>query len=152
MNMLAFILAGLAGTFAMSAFTTMVFKLLRRPYRVITILAAMMQFKPIQFDHLDTLSKQVPRGILVCAVVLHYSIGIIFTYAYCVVISRGWFSLSLAGAILFGAVIGTIGVIGWLVFFKLHPSPPGISLRHYLSTIWMGHVVLAVVAYYVMLI
>jgi hypothetical protein len=138
--------AGLLGTAAMSVFTFLIFILLRKPYRVVLILADMLQFR-------KTTSPDAipPTGFLICATLLHYAIGILFTTEYDLSIARGLLDLSIVHSLVYGAIIGIIGIVGWRIFFALHPNPPRISLVVYLSVIWLGHLILSFVIRYVYL-
>lgn len=137
MGLLTAILAGVAGTLAMTCFTQITAQLLKRPFYVVLILATMLQFKrDIAPPNAST---------YVAATILHYFIGIMFSYLYLWLMLEGFVSNDTFSAILYGAVIGSVGIIGWRIFFKIHPNPPPIDTM-YFAMIWLGHLWLSIIA------
>jgi hypothetical protein len=136
------ILAGILGTVAMTLCTEIAFRLLKRPYHVVRILARMLQGRSIPSD--GTLRP----GTYLLASFLHYAIGVAFSFGYQWLVFRNILSPGVFPALLFGAFIGLIGITGWRIFFAIHPLPPNVSLKQYLPAIWVGHIVLAFVMYY----
>ena len=137
MNISLIIIAGLAGTFAMTACAELVFIIIKRPYHIVSTLARMIQFrKP---------TREKPRlGYYLVAMVLHYIIGVGFCYGYYCALSTGLLNLSVIHSVVYGVIIGIVAIIGWRIFFAIHPDPPQYSLPIYLLVIWIGHIVLAV--------
>lgn len=137
-----FIIAGLVGTLVMTGTTELVATITRMPFHVIRILASMLPFqKHPTPPNTKTFSL---------AVILHYTIGVVFAYGYVIVIGRGWFNADLLSSILYGVIIGTIAIAGWRLFFLIHPNPPPIPLKGYLPVIWTGHIVLSLTFYVVL--
>ncbi|HZB12974.1 MAG TPA: hypothetical protein VE467_08105 [Chryseolinea sp.] len=131
------ILAGLVGTLVMTCFSQITAYFLKKPFYVVTILAMMLPFKK---------NVSAPNVyVYTAATVLHYFIGFVFAYIYFWQLE--WLiSNDIVSALLYGAIIGSIAIIGWKVFFSIHPNPPPIELTLYLIMIWFGHIALSVTA------
>ena len=136
MGLLTSILAGLAGTLAMTSFAEITAHLLKKPYFVVIILATMLPFKK------DLSPPKASTYIL--ATILHYAIGVGFAYAYLWLMLKGIITNNTLTALLYGIAIGIIAIIGWRVFFAIHPNPPRIK-PIYFAMIWMGHIVLSII-------
>ena len=128
------ILAGIVGTFLMTISAEIVAGLFKAPFHVVRILATMLPFKK-RVEPPSTLTY-------VLASTVHYLIGVIFAYVY-VWLLLHWINRDLFSATIYGATLGTIAVIVWSIFFRIHPNPPSIPLKGYLPVIWVGHVILA---------
>lgn len=133
------LLAGIVGTVLMTWFTSAAFRMLKDPYKVVWILGNMIMFRPY-----TPVTKQPTSGSFAFAVCIHYVVGVLFSFAYRVLIVQGYWPFHFAAAVLYGCIIGSVGVVGWKLFLRLHPAPPFISQRHYLWVIWWGHLVLAI--------
>jgi hypothetical protein len=135
------ILAGILATLTMTAFVEIVAFVTRKPFHVITILSEMLAF-----GHWFRPSQQ--KIIYAGALILHYAIGVGFSYGYLLVLQLHWIRQVLSHALLFGAVAGLIGITGWKIFFAIHPDPPAIERSKYLAVIWSGHIAYAIGLFY----
>ena len=132
------LLAGISGTLIMTGFTESVAFFFKKPFHDIRILSIMLPFQK---------KIESPRpGIYLAATLLHYLIGVIFTYFYQWQLMERWIINDLLSAFLYGGIIGSIAVIGWRIYFSIHPNPPPIDLKSYLLTIWFGHIALSMTA------
>lgn len=137
MGLLTSILAGIAGTLAMTSFAEITAHLLRKPYFVVIILATMLPFNR---------DLSPPKAsTYIAATILHYAIGVGFAYAYFGLLLEGLISNNALTALLYGVAIGVIAIAGWRLFFTIHPNPPRIKPT-YFALIWLGHIVLSIVA------
>ena len=136
LNLWIAILAGLSGTLIMTCFTLIMSHILKKPFYVVMILATMLPLKK------DVSTPNV--FIYIVATFIHYFIGVIFSYLYLWQLDERLIINDLLSALLYGAIIGSIAVIGWRAFFFLHPNPPPIELVPYLMTIWSGHITLSI--------
>ena len=127
---------GVIATAVMTGFTDGIARAFRKPFHVVVILSVMLRFKYVT----DVESINPYRYSF--AIIVHYGIGVIFAavYVFLKIYTFG-------DSILFGCIIGTIGIVGWRIFFALHPGPPPIPLKGYLPTIWGGHIFLAIALY-----
>lgn len=136
-DLLTIIVAGIAGTLVMTCFTQITAQLLKKPFYVVMILATMLPFKK------DITSPNASTYAV--ATFLHYFIGIMFSYLYWWLTIEGLISNDILSSILYGVVIGTIAIIGWRLFFLIHPNPPVIEAT-YFGMIWLGHIWLSIIA------
>ena len=81
----------------------------------------------------------------IAATVLHYAIGVGFAYGYFWLLLEGLISNNTLTALLYGVCIGVIAITGWRLFFTIHPNPPRIKPT-YFAVIWLGHIVLSIIA------
>jgi len=136
LNLWIVILAGLGGTLVMTAFTRIASHILKKPFYVIMILATMLPFKK---------NVKTPNVfVYTTATLIHYFIGVIFSYLYSWQLVERLIINDVLSALLYGAIIGSLAVIGWRLFFFIHPNPPPIELIPYLVTIWFGHITLSI--------
>jgi hypothetical protein len=133
-------IAGIAGTLAMTVFTELIAYGAKKPFHVVSILARMLRFRK------DL--RPISGTRYVVALIIHYSIGVLFSYGFEWFITNNRADMNLSNAIIFGGVVGLIGIIGWRIFFAIHPNPPEIILPPYLTTIWVGHIIFSVVLFY----
>ena len=111
------LLAGIVGTIFMTWFTSAVFRALKDPYRVVRILGNMIMFLPY-----TPVTKEPSTGMLVLAMSIHYLIGMIFSFTYMLLIANNYWPYHFIAAIIYGGIIGAVGVIGWRLFLRLHPT------------------------------
>jgi hypothetical protein len=89
-------------------------------------------------------SKILNYTLFFAAVIIHYSVGVLFSYCFDLLVTGEFIEPTYMNAILFGCVAGLTGIIGWRIFFALHPNPPELKLTQYLLVIWLGHVIYAI--------
>lgn len=139
------IISGIAGTLAMTLFIEFICLLTHKPFHVIRILAYMIPFGR------SVVSTNARRMIYVAAVEIHYAIGVLFTFCFKQCIQSNLMEFTFSNALLFGALAGFVGIIGWRIVFAVHPEPPKIRLSQYLTVIWIGHIVFSIVQFYSLL-
>jgi hypothetical protein len=136
-DLLTVILAGIAATLVMTGFSQLTAYLLKKPFYVVIILATMLPFnKDLTPPKLST---------YVAATILHYFIGIVFAYVHLWLILNGHITNNVLSALLYGVAIGTIAIIGWRLFFIIHPNPPSLEATYFVM-IWLGHIWLSITA------
>jgi hypothetical protein len=135
------ILAGIVSTALMTLTSEILALLLRKPYYVVRTLASMLDLKSPRKD-------PPPRKQYGWAIVIHYGIGVVFAYIYQWAIHSNKIDLDPVHSLLFGAGLGIVAIIGWRIFFAIHPDPPPYSFPLYLMIIWTGHVVLGIALFY----
>jgi hypothetical protein len=135
------VISGIAGTVAMTLFTSLVFRVANRPYRVVKILGSMLQFRSRTF-----VLQKVPTRFFQLATIVHYTIGIVFAIGYHYFVHTTG-NRAASGSVIYGILIGIIAIAGWRLFFEIHPGPPEVDLPLYLGTIGVGHIILASVMF-----
>ncbi|MFD2574534.1 hypothetical protein ACFSUS_28120 [Spirosoma soli] len=136
MKLLHIILAGIAGTALMTFFMYIMTFITDRVMKVTQILGTMLTFQTSPDGNLSDSRLAVTVGIIG-----HYLIGIAFALCY-----YGLWLLSIGqpdfqSGIWLGIGSGLAAIIFWYSFFVLHPKPPAISLKPYLLSLFMAHLV-----------
>jgi hypothetical protein len=97
-------------------------------------LAARLRWIPIH-----TISYH-PMGWLV-----HYVVGVLFIVAYEIVREHTGVDLDFLSLVVAGAIFGIIGVAGWTIAFRIHPSPPPeIKLSEYYLQLVVAHIIFGI--------
>jgi hypothetical protein len=136
-DVLTIILAGIGGTLVMTGFSQITAYLLKKPFYVVIILATMLPFNR------DATPPKLSTYVV--ATVLHYFIGIVFAYVHLWLILNGHITNNALSALLYGVAIGIVAILGWRLFFMIHPNPP-IVKGTYFVMIWLGHIWLSITA------
>ncbi|HEY0653497.1 MAG TPA: hypothetical protein VGD65_10225 [Chryseosolibacter sp.] len=131
------IYAGIAGTFFMTVFVEAIAWLLGKPFHVIRNLSHILQFSSPAPQKKKTL-------VFLLATVLHYTIGVLFAFCFTWFLQADVLNCTFIDSVSFGALAGTVGIIGWRVAFAIHPEPPRLNLWQYLALIWLGHLVFSI--------
>lgn len=77
---------------------------------------------------------------------LHYIIGVIFVLIYHFLWIKAILSLSIANGFLLGTASGIIGIIGWLLIFKITDYKPKIDFKGYYLQLFFAHIIFTLVA------
>lgn len=77
---------------------------------------------------------------------LHYLIGLIFVIAYHLLWYYNVLTISILNTLLLGALSGIIGIIGWVVMFKMADYKPNIDFKGYYIQLFFAHIIFAIVA------
>lgn len=80
---------------------------------------------------------------------IHYSIGLFFMFFYDILWQNIGASNLFWTSLIFGAVIGTIGILGWMIIFRLFPTLPRLNYKLYYSQLFFAHIIFSVVAFLV---
>jgi hypothetical protein len=134
------IMAGLVGTAVMTFFMYGMSFLTDRVMKVIRILGTMLTFQTTPKGELSDSSWSILVGTIA-----HYVVGLSFTLVYAEIWRTGLGAPTLRFGVIAGFVSGLVGMLGWRVYFALHPSPPkNVPLKSYLLTLLAAHVVFGV--------
>ena len=132
------LLCGIIATALMTVFMNICAVGSRRNLYTIKILTQM----------LATLNAKVPSvdvgSFRFVAVAVHYAIGALFALVYYMLrTSNGYIGFtSPAEPWIIGFIYGMTGVSGWIVFIRIHPSPPQtVPWLLYLCCVFLGHLV-----------
>jgi hypothetical protein len=85
----------------------------------------------------------------VLAWLLHYIIGAFFVIIYHYLWRYNVVEFSWRIALLFGAISGIVGILGWMVLFKIIPQKPNIDFKGYYTQLFVAHVIFGLVAFLV---
>jgi|GEM_PF-1137131 len=135
------IIAGLVGTAGMTFFMYGMSFLTDRVMKVIRILGTMLTFRTTSKGELSDSSWATLVGTLA-----HYTVGLSFTLVYAEIWRAGLGVPTLRFGVVAGFVSGLVGILGWRVYFALHPQPPkNVPMKSYLLTLLVAHVVFGVI-------
>ncbi|ABQ05670.1 hypothetical protein [Flavobacterium johnsoniae] len=81
--------------------------------------------------------------------VLHYVIGLAFVTAYHLLWSHKILDATILSSIMLGAASGMLGIIGWIVLFKIVHQKPNIDYKGYYAQLFAVHVIFGVTAFLV---
>ncbi|MGA9637419.1 hypothetical protein [Flavobacterium sp.] len=85
----------------------------------------------------------------ILAWLLHFVIGYIFVLSYHFLWTYTILNLSVLNGILFGAVSGLLGILGWVSIFEYTQYQPKIDFNGYFIQLFFAHVIFGLVAYIV---
>ncbi|ARS37620.1 hypothetical protein [Pontibacter actiniarum] len=135
--------AGIAGTAAMTAFLYLLSFLTHRVMKVVRILGTMLLNRTRPDGSLSELT-----GTKVAGTIAHYGVGIFFAVIYLALWDSGVGLPTASWGLLFGLAHGLVAMLVWYFFFMMHPRPPLIKLRTYLTTLIFAHIVFGFVTSY----
>ena len=83
---------------------------------------------------------------------LHYLIGLVFILAYIIPVWLGYYAINWITGILFGCIIGLLGVLSWKMLFKLTKKTPIAHPLIYYIQLFFAHIIfgLSTVAIYIL--
>jgi hypothetical protein len=129
--------AAIMATSTMTLFSYMISKSFRKLYKE----PVLLQYLMAAFDF--ELSK---RQKVFASWVLHYFIGLLFVLCFYLPIwlDCAWYKIAIIPSVIFGCIIGCIGIAGWNIMFKLAPSNPPVNPIGYYLQLFLAHIVFAV--------
>lgn len=80
---------------------------------------------------------------------LHYLIGLIFVLIYHYLWLYNIVEMSWPAAFVLGAASGIVGILGWILLFKIVPQEPNLDFKGYYVQLFFAHIIFGVVAYFV---
>ena len=72
---------------------------------------------------------------------IHYLIGGIFVLIFKGLIIYGLMEESFWYALLYGLLIGLVGIAGWKCMFTMVGKPPSLNKKHYYIHLWLDHLI-----------
>ena len=78
--------------------------------------------------------------------ILHYAIGLCFVVGYHIIWVKDIAPISPLSALLLGAISGVIGIISWIIIFKMTHHQPPIDFRGYYIQLFFAHIIFAIIA------
>jgi uncharacterized membrane protein YagU involved in acid resistance len=140
MKFLNVMLSGIAGTAFMTLFMYLLGYITKRRLKVVKILGTMLTLYSNPDGKLSENNKAITIGLLT-----HYSIGIVFSICYLILWGNGIGKPDITYGFIFGIINGILGIFIWRLFILIHPSPPRLPFKTYMSSLVLGHVVYALV-------
>ncbi|WP_163397586.1 hypothetical protein [Flavobacterium fluviatile] len=134
---LQILLATFAATTAMTLFSYAISASFRELYKEPVLLIFLLDQIKIEVSN-----KSKAR----LAWMLHYLIGFIFVVIYHFLWINNILKLSLLNAVLLGSISGIIGILGWMILFRLADYKPKIDFKGYYIQLFFAHIIFGVVA------
>jgi len=131
------IIVTIAATTAMTFFSYVMSNTFRELYKEPVLLTFVLEKLKI---NLSEKSKQI------WAWLIHYFIGLLFVIGYHLLWSDHILPISPLIAVIFGAISGIIGIIGWFFLFKITHHQPQIDFKGYYIQLFFAHVIFGIVA------
>lgn len=128
----AILLATLAATSSMTAFSYLVSEAYRKLYKE----PVLLQFLMTRFHF-----NLSPREKTIVGWIIHYTIGLLFVIAWYVLWNYGLFELTWLSGLIYGCVIGLIGIGGWVFMFMLADYHPQIDFKGYYLQLFFAHII-----------
>lgn len=78
--------------------------------------------------------------------VLHFVIGFLFVLTYHIIWVKDILAISVLSALILGVISGVIGIISWIIIFKITRYHPPIGFKGYYIQLFFAHIIFAIVA------
>lgn len=127
------IIATLTATSLMTLFSYVVSWMFGQPFKEPLLLAILL-------NNLHLADNTINR---VLGWILHYLLGLVFVIGFEFIINAGWGGINADTAMVYGASIGLIGIIGWQVMFNLSNKKPSMDYIGYYMQLFIAHIVFA---------
>jgi hypothetical protein len=138
------ILAGLAGTAAMTTILYLLSLVTTRVMPVPRLLGTMLLGR----THPDGSMSNAPATLMV-GTLAHYTVGVLYAIGYLALWESGVGTITASWGLLIGLANGLFAMVIWYFFFMIHPKPPHIRLDRYLIEMVLGHVLFGFVVTFV---
>ncbi|WP_342645909.1 hypothetical protein [Mucilaginibacter sp. CSA2-8R] len=129
------IVASLAGTTLMTAFSELMSKVKGSNYNEAEILGKLL-------NRITPLSKSQAR---LAGWLAHYGAGVVFAAMYQLYLKQTNTKANATSGLAYGLLSGLAGVGIWKTTFKAHPNPPGVDLKTYYPQLVLAHVIFGLV-------
>ncbi|MDA6070245.1 hypothetical protein NJT12_11510 [Flavobacterium sp. AC] len=131
------IIVSIAATSAMTLFSYAASASFRELYKEPVLLTFM----------LTRLNIELPaKSKATLAWLLHYFIGFLFVLAYHLLWIKNILPVSFLSAFLLGFISGIIGILGWMIMFKMSNHQPPIDFKGYYFQLLLAHIIFGLVA------
>jgi hypothetical protein len=131
------LIATIAATSAMTLFSYVVSASARELYKEPVLLTYILSSLKIEVS---------PQTKTFLAWLLHYVIGLFFVLVYHYLWVNNVVEMSWPAAFVLGALSGIVGILGWVLLFKIVPQKPNIDFKGYYVQLFFAHIVFAIVA------
>ena len=138
--LLQIVISSIAATSVMTLFSYAVSASFRELYKEPVLLTFILTKLHIEVS---------PNTKSILAWLLHYVIGLLFVIAYHFMWIYNLAAFLWSIALLFGAISGIIGILGWAMMFKAVDQKPNIDIKGYYLQLFFAHVIFGLVAFLV---
>lgn len=134
---LQLIVVSIAATSAMTLFSYAASASFRELYKEPVLLTFMLTKLNIEL---------APKSKAVLAWLLHYFIGFLFVLCYHFLWVQDLLPISFLSGFILGFISGIIGIIGWMIMFKMSNHQPQIDFKGYYFQLLLAHIIFGLVA------
>jgi len=131
------ILVAIGATSAMTWFSYVMSKSFQELYKEPVLLSFALKKTNISLSE----KSQKTWGWLI-----HYIIGFLFVMGYYIVWVKNILPVSPLNALLLGVISGVIGILSWIIIFKMTDHQPPIDFKGYYIQLFFAHIIFAIVA------
>jgi hypothetical protein len=135
-------LARLVATSLMTAFSYFISEAFRALYKE----PVLLQYLMTRFHF-----KLSPKEKTMAGWIIHYTIGLMFVIAWYILWKLGLLQLSWLSGLIYGCIIGIIGIGGWVFMFMLADFKPKIDFKGYYLQLFIAHLIFAMSTWLVFL-
>ena len=128
------ILTTIIATSMMTLFSYITAWIFKEPFKEPQLLASLLEI-------FHFYSKRINH---ILGWLLHYMIGLLFILLYLFLKDKGWMAINLKSSLLYGAIIGFTGILGWFIMFKLSLFRPKMTYWLYYTQLFFAHLIFAV--------
>ncbi len=134
MEILKIILATIAGTTFMTAFSYMISESFNKLFKEPVLLNFALKALKLELS---------PTARRIAGWAIHYLIGVAFVLAYHVIWERGVLPLDWINTVLLGAISGLLGIAGWMLIFRIPANNPPVKFGQYYLQLFFAHIFFA---------
>ena len=131
------ILVAIGATSAMTWFSYVMSKSFQELYKEPVLLSFALKKTNI------SLSKKSQKTL---GWLIHYIIGFLFVVGYHIVWVKNMLPVSPLSALILGVISGVIGILSWIVIFKMTDHQPPIDFKGYYIQLFFAHIIFAFTA------
>lgn len=135
---LTIVVASIVATSVMSLFSYLISVSFRELYKEWVLLSYCLTSFSI------TLSKGTKTLL---GWLIHYAIGLLFVVGYHVVWENDIMERTWTSALILGAISGIIGILSWVIIFKISKYVPSIDFQGYYLQLFFAHVIFGLTAF-----
>ena len=138
MDIVKILLATLTGTTLMTAFSYLVSEAYNKLFKEPVLLQIMLRLLHVEAND---------NTRLVLGWLIHYIIGLFFVLGYEVAWNHFDIEITWISALIFGAISGILGIIGWIIIFSLPSKKPRVHFAEYYLQLFFAHLIFALGAW-----
>ena len=127
----------LLGTTAMTIFSYLVSRRKHKDFKEPNVLAQFIKRLPVKVNEEEAAAEGFAA---------HYLAGLLFVLAYMYLWEKQEVEPNIVTGVAMGAAAGLVGIAGWELMFRLHPSPPPKNKKKYYGHLFLAHIVFGVFA------
>lgn len=131
------LVVSITATSAMTLFSYAMSRKFRKLYKEPVLLSYVLRILKIE---IPTRSEDTYGWLL------HYLIGFVFVLIYHFLWVRDILPISILSTLLLGVASGIVGIVSWMLIFKMTNYQPQIDFKGYYIQLFFAHIIFAIVA------